>query len=300
MAGTKEIRDRMSSIQDTLKITNAMYMISSSKLRKARKNLADTEPYFYTLQSVMARMLRHLPELIENDKFFADYSGRDPKTLKTGIIVVTGDKGLAGAYNHNVLAEAERLMAERPENKLFVLGILGEHYFQGKNINVAEQFHYTVQNPTISRARVIAARALTEYLTGEVDEIYIVYTRMENAMTCVVEKEKLLPLDQRRFIPEIPAGVLAFVPREAITYKPSPTAVMDSIVPEYLVGFCYGALVESFCSEQNARMTAMKTATDSGRDMLRQLKIEYNRVRQAAITQEITEVCAGARAQKRS
>lgn len=291
MSGTKEIKDRIDSIQNTLKICNAMYMISSSKLRKARTALSNTEPYFYTLQSVIQRILRHLPHL-EDIYFESDESKK--KSGATGYIVISADKGLAGAYNHNVLKLAEEHIRNDEKSRLYVLGELGRAYFTKRGIDVDHQFHYTVQNPTLSRARSISEFILDEYTSGKLSEVYIVYTRMKNAMTEEAELIKLLPLSYGDFKNEkIPAEV----PHEEMSFYPSPKALMDQIVPDYISGFIYGALIESYSSEQHARMTAMKTAGDSGKAMLSELKVLYNRVRQAKITQEITEVAAGAKAQ---
>ena len=154
MANTKEIQDRIKSINDTLKITNAMYMISSSKLKKAKKMLADTEPYFFTLQSEMSRILRHLPDM--EDIYFKSNEDKPMEERKVGYIVITADKGLAGSYNHNVLKLAEEHLLSHPNHELFVLGELGRHYFEQRGIEIEKQFHYTVQNPTLNRARNIA------------------------------------------------------------------------------------------------------------------------------------------------
>ena len=132
MASAKEIQDRMRSIKDTLKITNAMYMISSSKLKKSKKMLADTEPYFYTLQSEMSRILRHLPDM--NSIYFKTNAEIPERKRKAGYIVITADKGLAGSYNHNILKIAEEELAKRDDHKLFVLGELGRHYFEQKKL----------------------------------------------------------------------------------------------------------------------------------------------------------------------
>ena len=132
MASAKEIQDRMRSIKDTLKITNAMYMISSSKLKKSKKMLADTEPYFYTLQSEMSRILRHLPDM--NSIYFKTNAEIPERKRKAGYIVITADKGLAGSYNHNILKLAEEELEKRDDYKLFVLGELGRHYFEQKGI----------------------------------------------------------------------------------------------------------------------------------------------------------------------
>lgn len=293
MANTKEIQDRIKSINDTLKITNAMYMISSSKLKKSKKMLADTEPYFYTLQSEMSRILRHIPEV--EDIYFKSNEDKPVEERKVGYIVITADKGLAGSYNHNVLKLAEEHLSSHPNHELFVLGELGRHYFEQRGIEIEKQFHYTVQNPTLNRARNIAEEILELYRKEELDEVYIIYTSMINAIQEETQILQLLPLKKADFNVQIPVDI----PREELALKPSPEAVMDRIVPDYVVGFVYGALVESFSCEQNARMMAMEAASKSARDMLHELDILYNRARQAAITQEITEVIAGAKSQKR-
>lgn len=293
MANTKEIQDRIKSINDTLKITNAMYMISSSKLKKSKKMLADTEPYFFTLQSEMSRILRHIPEV--EDIYFKSTEDKPVEERKVGYIVITADKGLAGLYNHNVLKLAEEHLSSHPNHELFVLGELGRHYFEQRGIEIQKQFHYTVQNPTLNRARNIAEEILELYRNEELDEVYIIYTSMINAIQEETQILQLLPLRKADFDVQIPVDI----PREELALKPSPEAVMDRIVPDYVVGFVYGALVESFSCEQNARMMAMEAASKSAKDMLHELDILYNRARQAAITQEITEVIAGAKSQKR-
>ena len=292
MASAKEIQDRMRSIKDTLKITNAMYMISSSKLKKSKKMLADTEPYFYTLQSEMSRILRHLPDM--NSIYFKTNAEIPERKRKAGYIVITADKGLAGSYNHNILKLAEEELEKRDDYKLFVLGELGRHYFEQKGINIDKQFHFVVQDPSLSRARRIAEDLLKLYHENQLDELYIIYTTMVNAMQEEAQVAQLLPLKKTDFKIPVPIDI----PLERLALKPS-EEVMDHIVPNYVVGFVYGALVEAFSCEQNARMMAMEGATNSAKQMLKELDIEYNRARQAAITQEITEVIAGAKSQKK-
>ena len=293
MASAKEIQDRMRSIKDTLKITNAMYMISSSKLKKSKKMLADTEPYFYSLQSEMSRILRHLPDM--NSIYFKTNAEIPERKRKAGYIVITADKGLAGSYNHNILKLAEEELEKRDDYKLFVLGELGRHYFEQKGINIDKQFHFVVQDPSLSRARRIAEDLLKLYHENQLDELYIIYTTMVNAMQEEAQVAQLLPLKKTDFKIPVPIDI----PLEGLALKPSAEEVMDHIVPNYVVGFVYGALVEAFSCEQNARMMAMEGATNSAKQMLKELDIEYNRARQAAITQEITEVIAGAKSQKK-
>ena len=293
MASAKEIQDRMRSIKDTLKITNAMYMISSSKLKKSKKMLADTEPYFYTLQSEMSRILRHLPDM--NSIYFKTNAEIPERKRKAGYTVITADKGLAGSSNHNILKLAEEELEKRDDYKLFVLGELGRHYFEQKGINIDKQFHFVVQDPSLSRARRIAEDLLKLYHENQLDELYIIYTTMVNAMQEEAQVAQLLPLKKTDFKIPVPIDI----PLEGLALKPSAEEVMDHIVPNYVVGFVYGALVEAFSCEQNARMMAMEGATNSAKQMLKELDIEYNRARQAAITQEITEVIAGAKSQKK-
>lgn len=300
MANAKEISNRMKSIQDTMKITKAMYMISSTKLKKARKSLEDTEPYFYALQSEIAKILRHIPD-IEHIYFDNREKDRTEIVKKRGYIVVTADKGMAGAYNHNVLKAAQELLEEEDneEHALFVVGELGRQYFAAKGIPVTEHFFYTAQNPTMHRARTITEKIMEAYHKEELDEVYIVFTRMLNSIQEQVEVTQLLPLKKADLTSTLPKEFLMDIIQEEMIMWPTPEAVLESLVPNYITGFIYSALVESYSSEQNARMLAMESANKSANNMLKRLAIAYNRVRQTAITQELNEVISGAKALKR-
>ena len=291
MANIREIQTRINSVKDTMKITNAMYMISSTKMRQAKKKLTDSEPYFYGLQGEISRILRHIPEI--EHRYF-DVREEIPKEKrKIGSIVITADKGLAGAYNHNVLKLASEQLEKGGQNKLFVVGELGRQYFMKKDVNIDGEFSYTVQNPTLYRARHIGLQLIDEYVREELDEVYIIYTKMINAFKMEADMFQILPLHREEYLHKNLQGY-----NDQMMFHPSVETLLDNLVPNVVCGFIYGALVESYASEHNSRMMAMQTATDSAKKMLHDLEIEYNRVRQAAITQEITEVIAGAKAQK--
>ena len=292
MAGITEIRGRMRSIQQTLKITNAMYLISSAKVKKARKQLQEVEPYFDRLAKTILDIFRHSPQLQHR---YIEGHHKPKEERKTGFVVITGDKGLAGAYNHNVLKLAESYLARKQDSTLFLIGQMGRHYFEKKNIPIDAEFMYTAQDPTLDRAQDICDTLVDLYERGALDEIYLVFTHSYSAMRMEPEIIKLLPLDRamlsaRRGLSE------ADQYRDVVRYEPSPEAVLDVLVPGVIRGYIFAALVESFCSEQSSRMSAMDSASESARDMLKTLSLEFNRARQGAITQEITEIAGGAEA----
>ncbi|SEA17459.1 F-type H+-transporting ATPase subunit gamma [Lachnospiraceae bacterium NK3A20] len=293
MAQTKEIKERISSIQNTMKITNAMYMISSTKLNNARTALAHTEPYFYALEAMFARVLRHLPADFHHP-FLDRRETLTQEQVRRAIICVTADKGLAGAYNHNVIRMAEKRLRPDYNDRLFVVGEVGRDYFDRHGINVDEQFHYTAQKPTLARARQIASRMLELFASKEIDEVYIIFTRMKNSMENEPQVVQLLPL-VRLQNPRINEQ-LAAAHQEEFKMEPSPEVLLDHIVPDFVSGYVYSALVESYCAEHSSRMEAMDSANKNGQQLLQELSLMFNRERQAAITQEITEVAAGAKA----
>ncbi len=298
MANIKEIRERISSVNDTRKITNAMYLISSTKLRKAKKILSETEPFFFSTKAMIERVVKNLPEGTEH--IFLESKNDIPETKKKrGYIVLTDDKGLAGAYNHNAIKLAEEALAgEKGEYKLFVIGEVGRYHFNSENVDIEEYFSFTSQNPTLHRARKISAEIMDYFYDRKIDEFYIIYTIVRGNI-CEAKMEKLLPLDFLTTLYQKRAPIHGNMYEEFLM-DPSPEAVLDNIVPNYVTGFIYGAMVESFCSVQQSRMMAMDNANKNAEQMIVDLKKSYNRQRQAMITQEITEVVSGAKALKRS
>ncbi|MCI8421922.1 MAG: ATP synthase F1 subunit gamma [Lawsonibacter sp.] len=291
MASTKEIKNHIKSVKDTQKITNAMYLIASTKLRKAKNELDRVRPYFEALRQEIKRIFR-LAGIWVDSRYFFPLNNEGPLEGTYGCLVITADKGLAGAYNKNVLREAERLLEQHKDTKLFVVGEFGRRYCGQHGIPFERSFVYTAQNPTLERAREICALLLDQYDRGELTEIFVIYTDMANSLSAVAKTTRLLPFHRDSF-----ATPDAEKPQEVrFEFIPSVTAVLDQEVQSYVSGFVYGALIDSFCSEQNARMTAMDAANRNAENLLAELSLQYNRVRQSAITQEITELSSGARA----
>ncbi|MCR5111190.1 MAG: ATP synthase F1 subunit gamma [Ruminococcus sp.] len=291
MPNMREIRERIASIQQILKITNAMYLMSSSKLKKARKSLEATEPYFYKLQSTIDSVLEHTPHT--RQQFFDRRADIPEEKRKKGYIVITADKGLCGSYNHNIMKYTEQELAKAADIDncyLFVMGQVGRMHFQRK-MRVDGEFLYTTQNPTLYRAGEIADMVIDKFDNGELDEVYLIYTDMINSSQQETRTLRLLPFERRHF-GKAADGTMKKLPKAS--FMPSPEEVMNYLIPQYAKGIIYGAMVEAFCCEQQSRMTAMDAATTSAKDMIKDLSLMYNRARQAAITQEITEVCGGA------
>ena len=272
MASITEIRNRIKSVEQTLKITNAMYLISSAKVKKARKQLSEVEPYFDRLAKTVLDIFRHSPDLKHR---YIDGHNKPEEERKTGFVVITGDKGLAGAYNHNVLRLAESYLSRKKDPTLFLIGQMGRHYFEKKNIPIDGEFMYTAQDPTMERAREITDTLIDLYERGVLDEIYLVFTHSYSAVRMEPEIIKVLPLDRamlsaRRGLSEADRY------RDVVRYEPSKEAVLNVLVPGVIKGYLFSALVESFCSEQNSRMTAMDSA-EQRREMLKSLSLEFNR-----------------------
>ncbi len=294
MSQIKEIRDRIASVQSTMKITNAMYMISSTKMNNARRALNNTEPYFFALQDMFARVMRHLPEEFHHP-YLDDRSTEHPEDAKRAIICITADKGLAGSYNHNIIKMTEEML--RPQSDmLFIVGEAGRQYFKSHDVNVDGEFHYTAQKPTLSRARSIAYTMLDLFEEQKVDEVYIIYTNMKNSIETEPKMIQLLPLNRLNEKPFNQDMNAIIGVQENFELSPSAEELLNNIVPDYINGYIYSALVESYCAEHSARMQAMDSANKSGQELISELSIQYNRQRQAQITQEITEIAAGARA----
>lgn len=290
MANTKEIKNRIKSVHDTQKITNAMYLIASTKMQKAKRELDLTKPYFNELRGEVKRIFRKAKN-VESIYFYPhtdvmDYEGT------YGILVITADKGLAGAYNQNVLKEVNRLVKAHDDVKLFVVGEYGRHYFEAHDAPIEESFHFTAQDPTLERAREITGILLSKYVRKEIVKLFVVYTDFANGLSGGDAKStRILPFHRDEFS----SAEHEMEEDPHFEFEPSIPAVLDNVMPSLMTGFIYSALVDSFCCEQNARMTAMDSANQNAEKLLDELQLQYNYVRQGAITQEITEISSGAK-----
>ena len=298
----REIKNRIKSVKQTMQITKAMKLISAVKLRKAREQLEKSAPYFKIVKETIASML-------ENSGVI-NHKCLNPVVIskKQLFFVISGDKGLVGGYNSNILKLTEQVLSDCTDSSLFVAGNVGRNYLTRHGYNVDSAFDFGVQNPTVYRSRDIADMILEKFLLNEYDEVFMVYTRMISSMAQEPVVVQLLPL-------EVTALELATIGKNVgfteiskedlktrrsisnkIEYEPDASKVFDFLVPKYLKGMIYGALVESFTCEQNARMTSMDSATKNAEEMIADLNLFYNRARQANITQEISEIVGGAAA----
>lgn len=295
MSGPKEIKSRIKSINDTRKITNAMYLISSTKIKRAKKALDETRPYFYALRTEIKRIFRTV-KTIENKYLYPV----DRSTFIDGdyaFLIITADKGLAGPYNHNVINKA-RDLTKNHNSKLFVVGEYGRQNLIRHGIKIEEDFNYSAQAPTMEEARQIAKILLDEYNSGRVKKIFIVYTDYDGITTAEAKMTRLLPF-HREYFDDAKKSIELEVKND-FEFTSDVGNILENLAENYIVGFIYGALVDSYCSELDYRMNAMNSANQNADKILAELSLEYNRVRQASITQEITEVSAGAKVMKRN
>ncbi len=287
MPGRSELKIRIKSITETKKVTDAMYMTSSVKMRRARQEVELTEPYFNALCEETARLLDGAPGI--RNRYFGNTPPNGPD--RSALLVVTSDKGLAGNYNHAVIKEAEKRLSEETDPILFVIGEYGRQHFLSRKAPVRDTFLYSSDAPTIRVAQKICAELLFGFDSGEYARIDVLYTDYLSGRGMRCTSKRLLPLDLSSFPEGSGSGDAGN--RELL---PDPDTLLNGIVPGYLTGMLYGILVDSYCSEQESRMTAMRSAGENADAILKKLRIKYNGMRQAEITREITEITSGARA----
>jgi F-type H+-transporting ATPase subunit gamma len=292
MANLRDVRLRMKAIEQTLKVTKAMDLISTSKLRKGRRTLEDVQPYFTRIQKSVYDILNGAGELQ------SEFLGRRKKTnpSRTAIVAVTSDKGLAGGYNANIFREVNDFLRKTENPLLVLIGNIGYRYFVNTQSLILENFSFQSRLPEVDDAKEIADYLVSQYAWGMFDEVYMVYTHMYSAVRLQPVTRHILPLSRERMRGELASFNYGERADLQFEYQPSVEAVFDALVPLYIKGIVYGCLVESYASEQSARMSAMSEASKSAEEMLQELQISYNRERQAGITQEMTEIVSGSAA----
>ena len=291
MTNLRDVRLRMRAIRQTLQVTKAMNLISTAKLRKGRRVLEDTEPFFTRIQKSMFDILSGAR--MERNKFLS--SPETGKVSRTAILAISSDKGLAGGYNANIFRQVNELCEKVTNPVLILIGSIGYRYFMHSPYLILENFSFKSRLPTLDDAKEIADYVVSQYLWGMFDEVHVVYTHMYSSIKLVPRDQQLLPIDEKKMQEEFTKSGVKRVELK-FEYMPSRKEVFDALVPLYVKGIIYGTLVEAYVSEQSARMSAMDEASKSAEEMLAALQINYNRARQAGITQEITEIAGGAEA----
>jgi F-type H+-transporting ATPase subunit gamma len=283
MASMLDIKRRIKSVNSTKQITKAMNLVASSKLTKARSNFNDTKPFFDGTVSVISNIIKRTGQA--SNPFLKKREGN-----KVAVIVITGDRGLCGGYNANACKAALNVIGDR-EAEIITIGSKAREFFKHKKADIAAGFRDISEKPTYQDAKQVADTAVKMFSEGKVDEVYIVYTKYISTISNEPQTLKLLPLNPDNFMAEEATG-----PSTLTIYEPDEEAVLDYIIPKYINTVVYGALVESAVCELSSRMTAMDAATDNASDMIDRLNLFYNRARQGAITQEITEIVSGSNA----
>ena len=280
MAGvsTKEIKTRIRSMESTKQITKAMEMVAASKLRRAQAQVLSSRPYFEILYSTFHDIVD------TNRDFSSPFLVKRPGN-KVMYIVIAGDRGLAGGYNSNILKLVQSQIQDK-DATVVPIGKKAVDYFRSHNVPILTSNYAVAEDMSIGDCFSVAKNLCKRFLQGEFDEIHVAYTNFVSVLSQTPSTLRLLPLLRQETGKE--GSIMS-----DILYEPDATEVFDAITPEYLGGILYGALCESRASEQAARRTAMDSASQNADEMIADLSLQFNRARQAAITQEITEIVAG-------
>ncbi|MBC8569837.1 ATP synthase F1 subunit gamma [Zongyangia hominis] len=282
-AGMKDIKRRMKSIEGTMQITKAMELVASSKLKRARERMEQAKPFFHILYDTMARMATGTRD------FESAYVR--PRPVKSSCyVIIGGDRGLAGGYNTNLLRVANAHM-EGKDVKVLPIGRKVADYYAHRKVELVPYEKTAAEDIHLSDSFAIGRLLAKMYDRREIDEVFVIYTNFVTVLTHEPAVLKALPL-------HFEVGSDAKNGVGTVVYEPSVSGAFDMIIPQYLGGIVYGGVCESFACEQGARRMAMETANDNAQQMLDDLGLRYNRARQGAITQELTEIVAGAEALK--
>jgi F-type H+-transporting ATPase subunit gamma len=293
MANLKAIRIRIGSVKSTKQITSAMKMVSAAKLRRAQDKIVRLRPYVNKLQEILAGLTQSLAEReVEN------IYGRISPHKKILIVVITSNRGLCGAFNANVIKEARKVVSDKYLDQFnngniafLTIGRKGFDYMRKQKVKMLPEQSALLNNLTFDNVAVVAGEIMKSFVKGEYDRVEIIYNHFKNAAVQIITEEQFLPLES------IPTGKKQAAPIDYI-YEPTEEEIVRELIPKSLIIQFYKAVLDSFVAEHGARMTAMHKATDNATQMIKDLTLQYNKARQAAITNQILEVVSGAEALK--
>lgn len=281
MASMRDIKRRKESVQSTQQITKAMKLVATVKLQKARSKAESNKPYFNMLYDTICSILS-MTKNVDHQYL------KESENKKKAVIAITSNRGLAGGYNNNIVKLVTGSDFDKDDTYVYAIGKKGIEGLNRKGYTIHRDYSEVINAPLFSDATQLTKELLTQYSQGEIGEIYIAYTNFKNTVTQEPKLIKLLPISKDDFEEkEIDDKLL-------MNFEPSPEEVLDQVVPKYMSNIIFGALLEAVASENGARMQAMDSATSNAEDMISSLSLKYNRARQSAITQELTEIIAGA------
>ena len=281
MASMRDIKRRKESVPSTQQITKAMKLVATVKLQKARSKAESNKPYFNMLYDTICSILAKTKNV--EHRYL-----RDNDCEKKAVIVITSNRGLAGGYNNNIVKLVANSGFEPDKTNIYAIGKKGIEGLVRKGYSITDDRSEVVNEPIFADAISLTKELLTQFSKGEIGEIYIAYTNFKNTVTQEPKLVKLLPLSEEDFDTE------AVDNKTFMNFEPSEEEVLDKVIPKYMSNIIFGALLEAVASENGARMQAMDSATSNAEDMIDSLSLKYNRARQSAITQELTEIIAGA------
>lgn len=284
MASMKEIKRRRGSIQSTRQITKAMQLVSTVKLQKTRARAEEGKPYFSLVYETMFSILSKSGNV--DHRFL-----RSASQGKKAVIVISSNRGLAGGYN-NSIAKLVETSFSKEEALIYAIGKKAKDTLERRGYEIAGEYNEVITDPMYQDAVDITKKLLSDYEAGKIAEIYVVYTHFKNTVVHVPTLKKLLPVsidEQEEEEVETKTNLL-------MNYAPNEEEVLEAIVPKYITAIIYGSLQQAIASENGARMSAMENATNNADELIDKLLLKYNRARQGAITQELTEIVAGANA----
>ena len=289
MASMKDIKRRRVSVQSTQQITKAMKLVSTAKLQKARSHAEDSKAYFNCMYQTMTSLLSKAGNV---NHPYVQSNGCNKKA----VVVVTSNRGLAGGYNSNIVKLITGGDCDKETTRIYAVGGKGFELLKHRGYDIVANYSEAIDAPTYEDVRVITNRLLDDYINGEIGEIYLAYTFFKNTVSHIPTLMKVLPVEADDAAAGEETGASDMDKLTPMNFEPNEEEAIKLLVPKYVSSILYGAFVEAVASENGARMQAMDSATSNAEDIINDLELKYNRARQGAITQELTEIIAGSEA----